>query len=322
MTVLTKANLSPETLLQVLEQSPDCVKLLSLDGTVLWMNANGLCAMEIDNFCIVEGKSWSSLWPEKTREQIKKTYEVARTGKVSIFEAYCPTVKGNDRWWDVRVTQVIATDGEPAGFLSISRDITEQRATRHALDLTVQEMHHRLGNTYAIVGGLLSSFARGVPDRETFVRDMQKRLHGLYVAQSLFADNNASRMISELVPALVKPFVGEMDAVNLGQMTDALIDCGQADAVGLVLAELTVNSLKHGALSNGGTINLHAESCDNSSRIIWTEELTEAVIRQSRPGGQGLSLITQIVAARSGTLNVGWTDFGLTAVLEFPLIDA
>lgn len=49
--MLTKANLSAETLLLVLEQTTDCVKLLTLDGTVLWMNANGICAMEIDNFC-------------------------------------------------------------------------------------------------------------------------------------------------------------------------------------------------------------------------------------------------------------------------------
>ena len=250
--MLTKANLSNETLLLVLEQTTDCVKLLDLDGTVLWMNANGICAMEIDNFCNVEGQLWSTLWPAEANDQIERSFESASRGQNSQFEAFCPTAKGSDRWWDVRVMQVRDANGTPAGFLSISRDITEARATRHALDLTIQEMRHRLGNTYAIAGGLIGSFARGSPDLQVFANDMQKRLQGLYTAQSMFADDNAPREISELIPALIKPFAGQIDIVHVGALTDALVDRGQADAIGLVLAELTVNSVKHGALRNGG----------------------------------------------------------------------
>ena len=83
--MLTKANLSSETLLLVLEQTTDCVKLLSLDGTVLWMNANGLCAMEIDNFCNIEGKQWSTLWPAEAKAQIENSYKTASLGSVPQF---------------------------------------------------------------------------------------------------------------------------------------------------------------------------------------------------------------------------------------------
>ena len=311
--MLTTANLSPETLLLVLEQTTDCVKLLSLDGTVLWMNANGLCAMEIDNFCNVEGKMWSTLWPAEARAQIESSYESANLGDVPQFEAFCPTAKGTDRWWDVRVTQVNAPNGDPAGYLSISRDITDARATRCALDLTLKEMHHRLGNTYAIAGGLLSAFARGIPDREIFASDMQKRLLGLFTAQSMFAHDDAPRKISDLI----KPFAGQIDTVNVGELTDAVVDRGQADAIGLMLAELTVNSIKYGALRNGGTIDIHADSLDDANRIIWTERLTEPVKQQSRAQGQGLTLIAQIVAARSGKLDISWSELGPTVTLAF-----
>ena len=315
--MLTTANLSPETLLLVLEQTTDCVKLLSLDGTVLWMNANGLCAMEIDNFCNIEGKQWSTLWPAEAKAQIENSYASADNGDVPQFEAFCPTAKGTDRWWDVRITRVNAASGDPAGYLSISRDITEARATRLALDLTLKEMRHRLGNTYAIAGGLLSAFARGIPDREIFARDMQKRLVGLFTAQSMFAHDDAPRKISDLIPALIKPFAGQIDTVNMGELTDVLVDRGQADAIGLVLAELTVNSIKHGALRNGGTIDIRADSLDETNRIIWTEELTEPVKQQSRAEGQGLTLIAQIVAARSGKLDINWSKLGLTVTLTF-----
>ena len=315
--MLTKVNLSPETLLLVLEQTTDCVKLLSLDGTVLWMNANGLCAMEIDNFCNIEGKQWGTLWPAEARAQIENAYVFADSGDAAQFEAFCPTAKGTDRWWDVRVTQVNAPNGDPAGYLSISRDITDTRAARHALVLTMKEMRHRLGNTYAIAGGLLSAFARGIPDREVFARDMQKRLLGLYTAQSMFAHDDAPRKISDLIPTLIKPFAGQIDTVNVGELTDAVVDRGQADAIGLVLAELTVNSIKYGALRNGGTIDIHADSLDDANRIIWTERLTKPVKRQSRAEGQGLTLIAQIVAARSGRLDIESSEFGFTVTLAF-----
>jgi two-component sensor histidine kinase len=155
---------------------------------------------------------------------------------------------------------------------------------------------------------------------EAFAHDMQKRLQGLYTAQSMFADDNAARKISDLIPALIKPFAGQIDIVHVGALTDALVDRGQADAIGLVLAELTVNSVKHGALRNGGKIDIHAVSVEAVSRIVWTESLTEAVKQQSCTEGQGLTLIAQIVGSRSGVLDISWSDFGLTVTLEFPLV--
>ena len=39
----------------LLECSPDCLKVLDNEGKVLFSNANGLCAMEIDSFDQVSG---------------------------------------------------------------------------------------------------------------------------------------------------------------------------------------------------------------------------------------------------------------------------
>lgn len=48
----------------ILDQSADCIKVISSQGTVDYMNRNGQCAMEIDDFCAVAGQLWTSLWPE------------------------------------------------------------------------------------------------------------------------------------------------------------------------------------------------------------------------------------------------------------------
>lgn len=43
--------------LSVLNGSTDCIKILRLDGTLEFMNANGICLMEIDDFAPLKGKS-------------------------------------------------------------------------------------------------------------------------------------------------------------------------------------------------------------------------------------------------------------------------
>ena len=62
----------------ILDQSADCIKVISKHGTVDYMNRNGQCAMEIDDFCAVAGQNWSALWPEKSRSLIEGSMEKAR----------------------------------------------------------------------------------------------------------------------------------------------------------------------------------------------------------------------------------------------------
>ncbi len=108
------------------ESSPDCVKLLDLEGRLQAMNRNGLCAMEIDEFGAVQGQPWPELWPQEMRQAVADGMVAARDGRVSRFEAFCPTAKGTPRWWDVTVTPVRDAAGAVSGLLSISRDITRQ----------------------------------------------------------------------------------------------------------------------------------------------------------------------------------------------------
>ena len=127
--------------LSVLNGSTDCIKILRLDGTLEFMNANGICLMEIDDFAPLRGKSWVSLWPEESRHLLVDALDNARQGGHSRFEAPCPTAKGTPKYWDVSVSPV----NEPGGaqwFVSISRDITERVLGVRSLDAALQEQKH------------------------------------------------------------------------------------------------------------------------------------------------------------------------------------
>ena len=110
----------------VLDASPDCIKSAGLDGRLEFMNANGMCAMEIDDFGTIAGVEWVSLWPPEASDQIARSLKAARTGQSTRFEAYCPTAKGTPKWWDVAVAPIFGVDDTPTRIVSISREITDR----------------------------------------------------------------------------------------------------------------------------------------------------------------------------------------------------
>ena len=124
--------------LSVLNGSTDCIKILRLDGTLEFMNANGICLMEIDDFAPLKGQSWASLWPQESRHLLVDAIDNARHGRPSRFEALCPTAKGTPKYWDVSVAPVNGA-GAVEWFVSISRDITERVLGVRSLDAALQE---------------------------------------------------------------------------------------------------------------------------------------------------------------------------------------
>ncbi len=76
------------------ESSPDCAKVLDLQGNLVSMNRNGQCLMEVDDLSQMCGLPWTTLWPGESRQQIESALEQARQGKLGQFAAFCPTVKG------------------------------------------------------------------------------------------------------------------------------------------------------------------------------------------------------------------------------------
>lgn len=115
------------------EASPDCVKLIALDGTLQFMNANGRCLMDFDDAMPVAGMMWLEFWPPRERAAVSAAIEKASSGGTSRFTASCPTAKGVFKWWDVIVTPLAREDGSIEAILAISRDITHIKKVERTL---------------------------------------------------------------------------------------------------------------------------------------------------------------------------------------------
>jgi PAS domain S-box-containing protein len=310
--VLPFASASDELLAAILDQSPDCIKVLSSEGRVEYMNRAGQCAMEIDDFGTIAGREWAELWPADARTAIEAALAGALATGSAQFSAFCSTAKGTPKWWDVSVKALKLGEGF-AGFVSISRDITGRVEAQEASEAVAAEMRHRLRNAYQVAGGLMSILARGVPDRQAFAQDMGRRLAALGAAQTLDGQGDGGDLHA-LVSAFVLPYATPDCAVVVEALPSARLNRRQKEALAMVFGELAVNSTKHGGLSARGTVRITgARDGDDAIHLSWSERSDRRVAARERAGGNGMLLMTRILAACGGSMELSWEEDGLDA---------
>src|SRR5215467_14878709 len=61
--------------------SRDCIKVLDLEGRLLFMNEGGMQALEICDFAGVQNSFWIEFWQGDDREAARQAMEAARHGQ-------------------------------------------------------------------------------------------------------------------------------------------------------------------------------------------------------------------------------------------------
>ncbi len=134
----------PDMLLQALiASSGDCIKILDLDGKLVFMTETAQRVMEVSDFSLLKGCPWADWWTGKGNIEAKAAMKIALTGKVARFQGFAYTLAGTPKSWDVTVSPIFDAMGRPEKLLSISRDITDLLRADSALQ--VSEKRLRMG---------------------------------------------------------------------------------------------------------------------------------------------------------------------------------
>lgn len=311
---------SNEMLAAILDQSADCIKVIGPDGTLDYMNRNGRCAMGIDDFNAVVGKNWWDLWPPESRDKVRESIAIARDEGSARFEAFCPTAKGEPRWWDVSVSPLRDASGEMRGLISISRDVTSDVRAREIFQTTAAEMKHRLRNAYALTSAIVMMSARGREEHREFATSVTQRFEQLGIAQALLLDASAlgTPTLALLVERLTAPFCSQADMVDVADLPDVTLSEEQVRTLALVLGEFSTNSNKYGALGHGGQIEISGAVVAGVLTLHWIERSDEPVNTVPRDGGSGLSLIRRALGAQRGSLEAVFRADGVDLKVELP----
>lgn len=111
----------------MIEGSSDCVKLLDLDGRVVYINPAGVELLDLCGSEDVIDRLWLSVWEGEHQATASDAVARAKTGERTIFEGFCRTARGVAKWWDVAITPVTDDTNTIAQLLVVSRDITERK---------------------------------------------------------------------------------------------------------------------------------------------------------------------------------------------------
>ncbi len=108
----------------ILESSQDCIKILSLEGDLLFINSGGQKQLGICNLDPLLNTCWLDFWSGEYRPEAAQAIAAAASGHVGRFEGFCATFTGEPKWWHVIISPIPDSAGNPQRLLCISRDIT------------------------------------------------------------------------------------------------------------------------------------------------------------------------------------------------------
>jgi len=307
--------------LSIVEASRDCIRVISAEGCVEYMNARGQALFEIDDF---DGRNrsryWPDMWPPESRADVEQALRAAMGGQAAAFRAICPTAKGDPRWWDTTVSPILE-EGRVIRVLATSRDVTgEMRAESHR-QLLVNELNHRVKNTLATIQSIASQSLRNAGVDMAVRGALEGRLMAIAATHNVLTDKNwSAASLRQIVEGSVTPY-----RTNVGQLTisgdDLMVSPKPAVILALAFHELAINALKYGALSApDGHVDIDW-SVTGGERLdmSWTERGGPPVHPPERRGFGSRIIEMALPNELGGQVDVDYRPEGLHCRIQAPL---
>ncbi|GJE01846.1 sensor histidine kinase [Methylobacterium isbiliense] len=311
---------------RLLAASRDCIEVLSLDGTVLWLSAGSAAVLEAGPDDRILGSDWRAVWPEPAdRVAAELALAAARAGRTGRFRAASPTRRGALRWWDVVLTPIQGDAGVVERVLAVARDVTDAHHAEEQQILLMQELAHRVKNILAMVQAVATQTLRGATSLEEAATAFGGRLIALSHAHDILIQGSwAAADLQNVVEGAADlhggrgpdRFLIDGPAVRLGPRS--------ALALSLILHELATNAAKYGALSRvegrvSVTWRIVAEASEPWLSLRWQEAGGPPVAAPTR-SGFGTRLIERtLVHSLGGRASLTYPPAGVVFSLSAPL---
>src|SRR4030095_4119657 len=99
---------------RIVESSNDCIKILDLEGTLLYISERGRELLGIEDARPYVNSSWIELWPGEGRLSAQAAIEQTKASGFAVFQAYGPTPQGHAKWWEDVITPISDAQGRVA----------------------------------------------------------------------------------------------------------------------------------------------------------------------------------------------------------------
>ena len=244
-----------------------------------------------------------------------------------IVDAKLTDSRGQTRMFlKTKVPFRVAGSSERA-ILGVAIDMTERNQFEQRQDLMIQELDHRVKNTLAQVASIAEQTAVAATGLAPFLDTFLGRIHALGKAHELLAARSwEGAELRDLLEKLILPQLVERDRATRISLRGPRLDLSVsiAPALSLIIHELAINAVKHGALrSSNGSIEVSWSMAADSElprlKLLWTERCpTAAGSPQCR--GFGTNFIERAVTQQMrGTVAMEFRASGLVCELDIPM---
>jgi PAS domain S-box-containing protein len=313
----TRLRDSEERYRLIFEQANDIIFTADLDQTITDTNEAGARALGMPREEIIGRNIADFVNAEDHAQTTRMLRQKIERGGHTRHEVGVIRPDGSTVRWENDSTLVTDPDGVPIGLLSISRDVTEQRAFEDRRELLIHELNHRVKNTLSLVQSLAHQSFRGRGDAGGFTA----RLTALAGAHDLLTREHWEGVsLVDVVAKAVQAFAAGRVSIEGGPRL--LLQPKQAISITMALHELATNATKYGALSvEGGQVSIAWTDGDGRFRLQWRESGGPAV-KPPEHKGFGLRMIERALASDlSGRVTMHFEESGLSCVIDAPLPD-
>ena len=307
--------------LSVVEASPDCIRVISADGYLEYMNAQGKSLLEIEDF---DGRNrhryWPDMWPPESRDTVEQALRAAMAGNAVAFRASCPTAKGSVRWWDTTVSPILE-NGRVIRVLATSRDVTGERLAESHRQLLVNELNHRVKNTLATVQSIANQSLRNAGVDPSIREALEGRLMAIAATHNVLTDQNwSAASLRQIVDGSVTPYRAYPAQLTISG-DDLKVSPKPAVVMALAFHELAINALKYGALSApDGHVDIHwSVDPDDQLLIEWAERGGPTVRPPERRGFGSRIVEMALPNELGGKVALDYRSDGLRCSIRSPL---
>ncbi|WP_022661301.1 PAS domain S-box protein [Paucidesulfovibrio longus] len=118
----------------IIESSPNCIKVVSLEGVLVFLSAGGLRLLGLESGDQVLGLPYESFWTDNPALPLaRQALDRARAGETARFEGELAHQDGSVRHWEVCFSPIRDGLGKITALLGVSRDMTRQVAAQREL---------------------------------------------------------------------------------------------------------------------------------------------------------------------------------------------
>jgi PAS domain S-box-containing protein len=228
---------------------------------------------------------------------------------------------GELRWVETRCFISFSGERLPHRVVGVSIDITERKRVEEQQRLLVAELDHRVKNVLATVCAIVTQTQDPKSSLADFVTALGSRIEALERTHELLSQSHWSgASLTEIARRELAPYAA--DNVEIGGPSVTL-KAEAAQAIAMVLHELTTNAAKYGAFSDqNGRVSLRWQWLRNGPTgrlgIEW-QEIGGPLVLPPWQRGYGTDVIGELIPFElDGTVELTFPRDGVRCWMEIP----